>query len=54
MDTYVFESSHGEIQITIIAADHARATQELEQQVLRLEKMGVRLFPENFNLISAY
>lgn len=53
-NTFVFRSPQSEVQITVIAADHARATQELVQRLEHLEQMGILITTENFELVSAY
>jgi hypothetical protein len=54
MSTFVFRSPQSEVRVTVIAADHARATQELVQRLEHLEQMGIVISPEDFELVSAY
>lgn len=54
MSTFVFRSPQSEVRITVIAADHARAMQELEQRLIQLEQMGILITTENFELVTAY
>lgn len=54
MSTFVFRSPQSEVQITVIAADHARAEKELEQRLIQLEQIGILITTNNFKLISAY
>ena len=54
MSTFVFKSPQSEVQITVIAADHARATQELSQRLIQLEQMGILITTNDFELVSAY
>ena len=54
MDTFVFESQQGEVQITVVAADRARAERELDWRITQVQELGVIINSENFVLVSAY
>lgn len=54
MNTFVFRSPQSEVRITVIAVDHARATQELVQRLEHLEQMGILITTNDFELVSAY